>query len=561
MNTKYTEEERADMKAQARFVRAYYYWLLLRKYGPVPLLPDEGLDYTSDYDDLAIQRSSYDECVEYIESEMRLAAKDLPLTRAINQVARPTRGAALAARARALIYSASPINNPRPGDPDKFSDLVDYEGNCLMSQEYNEYKWARAAAAARDVMELPGENNGHRYELYHKKATNIAEPGYPATITPYQDGDFSTKTWNEGGYSDIDPYESYRAVFNGSLAMYQNPELIFSRGRNQGVNSIAEMVKLQMPKTLGGGNNAYGMTQKMCDAYYMYNGSEFNRQTFLDTCQVENRFVSEKEGKAGTYPYLKKGVWKEYAWREPRFYASVAFNGCVWPLLNNSTLKDPKPVEQQVFYYRGNGNGYTNSNFWLRTGIGIMKFVHPDDTSAAKGNKDYVKLKTEPAIRFAEILLIYAEALNELEDGSSYDIPSWDGSASYSVKRDINEMKKGIRPVRCRAGVPDYTLPEYQDRNVFRKKLKHERQIELMGEGHRYFDLRRWKDAPIEESMEIYGCDALMTEENRAAFHSPIVVNELPTAFSRKLYFWPISHEELKRNKLLTQNPGWTYND
>lgn len=43
MNTKYTEEERADMKAQARFVRAYYYWLLLRKYGPVPLLPDEGL--------------------------------------------------------------------------------------------------------------------------------------------------------------------------------------------------------------------------------------------------------------------------------------------------------------------------------------------------------------------------------------------------------------------------------------------------------------------------------------------------------------------------------------
>ena len=127
MNTKYTEEERADLKAQARFVRAYYYWLLLRKYGPVPLLPDDGLDYTADYDDLEIQRNSYDECVEYIESEMCLAAKDLPLARAINQVARPTRGAALAARARALVYSASPINNPRPGDPDKFSDLVDYE--------------------------------------------------------------------------------------------------------------------------------------------------------------------------------------------------------------------------------------------------------------------------------------------------------------------------------------------------------------------------------------------------------------------------------------------------
>ena len=38
------------------------------------------------------------------------------------------------------------------------------------------------------------------------------------------------------------------------------------------------MVKLQMPKTLGGGNNAYGMTQKMCDAYYMANGDEFSRE-------------------------------------------------------------------------------------------------------------------------------------------------------------------------------------------------------------------------------------------------------------------------------------------
>lgn len=115
--------------------------------------------------------------------------------------------------------------------------------------------------------------------------------------------------------------------------MYQNPELIFSRGRNQGGNSLVEMVKLQMPRTLGNGSNAYGMTIKMCDAYYMYDGSEFNRQTFLDTCQVGNRFVTKKEGEAGTYPHLKKGVWKEYAWREPRFYASVSFNGCVWPLL------------------------------------------------------------------------------------------------------------------------------------------------------------------------------------------------------------------------------------
>ena len=102
-----TEEERADFKAQARFVRAYYYWLLLRKYGPVPILPDEGLDYTDSYDELARQRNSYDECADYIASEMALAAQDLPLTRGVNQISRPTRGAALAARARALLYAAT----------------------------------------------------------------------------------------------------------------------------------------------------------------------------------------------------------------------------------------------------------------------------------------------------------------------------------------------------------------------------------------------------------------------------------------------------------------------
>ena len=127
-----------------------------------------------------------------------------------------------------------------------------------------------------------------------------------------------------------------------------------------------------------------------------------------------------------------------------------------------------------------------------------MKFVSPDDTAVGKIN-DRITKKPEPAIRYAEILLIYAEALNELEDGSTYDISSWDGSTSYSIKRDINEMKKGIRPIRCRAGVPDYDLTTiYGNKDEFRKKLKRERQIELMGEGHRYFDLRRWKDAPVE---------------------------------------------------------------
>ena len=267
-------------------------------------------------------------------------------------------------------------------------------------------------------------------------------------------------------------------------------------------------------------------------------------------------YVTKEDVEAGRYKPLSEGVSLQYANREPRFYAAVAYNGDVWNLLNsNKNAGEPQNI--QVFYYRGDGNGYTNSMFWLRTGIGVKKFVHPDDMGKGDNNEELIKKKVEPAIRYAEVLLIYAEALNELN--GQYDIPSWDGNKTHIIKRDINEMKKGIRPIRIRAGVPDYTQEEYDDPIEFRKKLKRERQIELMGEGHRYFDLRRWLDAPVEESTPIYGCNTLATKEMADVFHTPVAVPSLPTTFSRKMWFWPINHTELKRNKRLTQNPGWTY--
>ena len=94
MSIEHSAEEIIDLKAQARFVRAYYYWLLLRKYGPIPLVPDEGFDYNQSYEDLELPRNTYDECVDYIAKEMVLAAQGLPLKRDQLSITRPTRGAA-----------------------------------------------------------------------------------------------------------------------------------------------------------------------------------------------------------------------------------------------------------------------------------------------------------------------------------------------------------------------------------------------------------------------------------------------------------------------------------
>lgn len=562
----FDEVKKADYKAQARFVRAYFYWKLLQKYGPIPIIPDGILDYTDEYIDLSLPRNTYDECVEYITSELLLAAKDLPLTRDMMSVARPTRGAALGLRARVLLFAASPLMN---GNTDEYADqLVDDKGNRLLSSVYDERKWALAAAAAKDVMEL---NVYKLYVTYSRKA--IPGAAYPTTIKPYDDGDFSTMNWPDG-YADIDPFESYRSIFNGEISASQNPELIFTRGQNQhGWSAIHFMVHNQLP-LVARGENKVCMTQKQVDAYYMNDGTDCPGMNSMYKGvagyegRVDNRpriqgFVTKEE--LPDYPELGaleiysqnveyQEISKQYARREPRFYASVAFNGATWHLLNATKIEDQGP--KQVFYYRGGNEGRDNGDNWLRTGIGVMKFVRPTDTNDDNNpwSSSHISRKSDTAIRYADILLMYAEALNELT--TTYEIPSWDGSVNYQISREVGELKKAIRPVRCRAGVPDFPQSVYDNSNEFRIKLKRERQIELMGEGHRYFDLRRWKDAAVEDAVPIYGCNTMMTETEKELYHTP-VESEVLNCFAEKTYFWPIHRDELRKNIRLTQNPGW----
>lgn len=559
-----------DYKGQARFIRAYYYWLLLRRYGPVPIMPEEGVDYTESYEQLATPRSSYEEVAQYISDEMIQAAKELQYDRRTDNYAitRPTRGAALAARAYALIFAASPFAN---GNNDEYAQaLVDDEGRRLLSSEYSEEKWAKAAAACRDVIELG------TYDLIHvNNSTSNNGPSERPTITPPADGEFSTKSWPYG-WINIDPLRSYRSIFDGTLLPANNQELIFTRGSTE----IDMMVLHQMPKD-DGGWNCHGMTQKMLDAYYMNDGSDAQgmNSMYKGVAGYEDRvdmrarrtgFTELKDLKDGKYPELGwsydtskpddkqsqvgMNVSLQYVEREPRFYASVAYNGSTWYYLSQTESR-PNDINQQVWYYFGSSDGYRNDGFYLRTGIGIKKFVHPNDYP---GN--YVA-KAGTAIRYADILLLYAEALNELTQ--TYNIASWNDATTYSVSREKSEMERGIHPVRIRAGLPDYPDEFYSAGGVaeMRKALKRERMIELMGEGKRYFDLRRWKDAPLEESVQIYGCNVFVNVDKREDFHSTIPIYNLPSTFSEKLWLWPIRHSELKRNSRLTQNPGWTMYD
>ena len=544
--TELTNDQIEDYKAQARFLRAYFYWMLIKQWGPVPLLPDEGLDINLSYEELSTPRNTYDECVDYIVAEFEEAAIHLEQERSTAYLGMATKGAALAARAKVLLYAASPLYN---GNHDLF-ELKDEAGNPLINQNYDERKWARAAAAAEEVI-----NTGW-YELY-------TVPVSEETVLPPAEVRSREFPYGCGG---IDPYESYRQLFNGAIRdMKDNREFIFCRQFNNagatGGEDLIDLVKHSYPHNSGwDGWNTNAVSLKQVDAYYMFDGRDKDNAS-EGYPYHEDGFITADDADS-VYKFVNRAseekyqVSRRFGNREPRFYASISFNGCVWESENayknqNGTVDiQNKPCN----YYRGGENGKTSSEpeFCPFTGIGLFKYYHPDDTWQTSGAV-YQTYKVEPTIRYADVLLWYAEALNELTQ--EYSFPTYDGRGTVTVSRNVEKMRSAFSQVRFRAGLPD--ADNYDDAAQFRVTLKRERQIELFAESARYFDLRRWKDAPTEEVGPIKGFNINITSSKREDFYKETVISRVQKRWMDKMYLWPIPKNETDRNVKLQQNPGW----
>lgn len=529
-----SQQERADAKAQARFVRAYIYYKLIERYGPVPILPDGGLDVEASYEELSTPRNSMQECTDYVCEQLALAANNLPETRNKSEIVRATKGIALAIRAKMLILAASPLYNSQETP---LYQLKDDKDRQLVDNVYNEEKWAKAAAAAKEVIDLG------IYELYTAKKTDTTvEP-------PFKEG-YSDVNFANGGWADIDPFLSYQQIFNGDIVQSQINEIIWA---NSNKDEIADIVRHCIPYYQGGWN-CVAVTQKQVDAYQMADGRDITNSSaeypyvtdgFYDPATAEN-----------PCSYAENGISMRYIHREPRFYASIGYNGKKWGC-TSITEGGSQFHNLQSNYYKGGRDGKILSRLdnHVYTGVTMYKYYFEEDANNKQGAK--VCNKFEPIVRYAEVLLWYAEAMNHLT--KTYEIPDYTGQRTISVSRDKTALHSCIRPIRVRAGLPDLEDNVYESESALETAIKHERQIELFGEAKRYLDLNRWLDAMTEQNQPLRGCNMEMSDvaEQKQRFYTPVVISDMKKSFVEKQYLWPIHMNEMKRNPRLTQAPGW----
>lgn len=469
----FTEDNRQRWIGECKFLRAYYHFRLVRIYGGVPLM-DYAAGVTDDF--TKMRRTTLDSCINFIVNECDEVVTKLPLKLAsTRELGRATAAAALALKARIILYRASPLFN---GNPDYIS-FADRDGNRLFPQEYRASIWAEAAAAAKaciDKCEQAG------YTLYKKHA---------------------------------DPVTNYQQLFLDN----HNDEVLFAY--NAGVTGWME--KCAFPGSLGGWNG-YNPTQAQVDAYEMSNGMAPITGYTAGGAPIINAASGYREDGYATADDPGKrwltGVSNMYVNRDPRFYATVNFNGAFF-------------VDRRMQFWQTGADGRGNAGRdYNTTGYLLKKYVNPT-ANIAQGR---FSLGTWIFFRLGGVYLDYAEALNEAQG-------------------PVAEVYQYVDAIRTRAGMPK--LPQGLSKEAMRARIWQERRVELAYESHRYFDCHRWKTAAQTDGGPVYGMNisAGTGLQDDAFYKRTLVENRVFQA--PKHYLFPIPQSEIDKAPAIIQNPGW----
>ena len=532
-----TGEQKNEYKAEARFLRAYYYFYIMKNYGPTFFNGDSSFGLL-DEDVNKVDRTAWQPLVDWVCEQLDMAAAELPSTRdASSELGRATKGMALAIKARLLLYSARPLFNGQVYIDENgtitpshmYDGIKDRKGNPLFNTSYDEKRWEEAAKAAKAVIDLP------TYSLV----------------------DNSTKT---------DDFErGLENLTNLFVEDLDNDEIIFPfmRGGSTWRHKA-------FPQWIIDGVDGWASicpTQKLVDAFAMADGVYPVKTEYWDTeayaqgknvdvenpAQVDPRAGYAESGSVNMKNPLLNLVVPEKAAdratptqfvnREARFYRNVGWSGMQWVAGNAN-------VKTDLEYYTNGQNAWPSANNVPPTGYLALKWYSPTiNPLQGWGNI------TWPIVRLGNVYLDYIEALNEY-DPANPDIETY------------------WNKIRHRAGVPDiFTVyPEIKgDKNLQRKYIRRERMVELCYECMRYTDIRTWMVAEKARSGYTIGCNVKVNNDNidgdfwqrREIGLEQYGYGETyrygPRKFTKKSYLEPFETAEVNRVPALRseQNLGW----
>lgn len=535
--TDLTAVDKREILGYVYFMRAYAYYSLAVKYGPVVLVGDEPFNNNEDAAYYDRTRSTWDESIDYICGEFEKAAQFLPRQEqiAVSDFGRPSNGAAYALIARLRLIQASPLYNPSTDNPAAITYFGNWkrstDGKYYVSQTYDESKWVTAALAAKRIITM------NIYSLYTVPKS---------TDTPVLPSNVSSDAFPNGA-GDIDPFRSYSDIFTGEAVSPRNPEFIWARWST----NIVNYTRQAFPTGVFGGYNGLCVTQKVIDAYRMVDGKDIHESSAQYPYSTNGYF-----GKNVTFSgyQLRNTVHNMYVNREMRFYASIGFNQRYWTC--NSTSETAR--KNMVVSYENGGNAGknmsgTNATDYAVTGYVITKYIHADDAWAGSGAQR--QQKAFPIIRYAEILLSYAEALNNLT--TSYTLTDENTGEIYTVFRNEAEIAKAFNQVRYRAGLPGLTEDELASPKKIQELIERERMVEFLFEDRRYFDVRRWGKYEETEKELIMGAN---TETSGTSYYSIVPINNANArnrVVNKKMVLFPLALDEVRKSASLDQNPGW----
>ena len=220
-----------------------------------------------------------------------------------------------------------------------------------------------------------------------------------------------------------------------------------------------------------------------------------------------------------------------YVGREPRFYASIIYNGATW---KEKTIYTYVDAENGFAAYRDNMNPGEKQTV---TGYFIRKYLQENNTEFDDKGSDQFWIE----MRYAEVLLNLAEALAEQD---------------YAKNQD--DALEALNEVRRRVDLPERTTQEAPDKDSFMKLLRKERICELAFEGFRYWDLRRWRLAgEVIDGKQAHGTKITKKDDNSYTYEQVSCDDNINRFFPERYYLLPIPVDELQNNPLCENNAPW----